>query len=47
MIYGFFLVRPQEVLVISVGGIELYNINMERRQIKSLKSVSMYIDWFS
>lgn len=47
MIYGFVWIGSQEVAVISSGGIELYNVNMDRRQIKSLKSVNMSIDWFS
>lgn len=47
MIYGFVWIGAQEVAVISSGGIELYNVNMERRQIKSVKSVNMSIDWFS
>lgn len=47
MIYGFVWISAQEVAVISSGGIELYSVHMERRQIKSLKSVNMSIDWFS
>lgn len=46
-IFGFVWIGAREVAVISSGGIELLAVQMERKQIKTVKSLSVSVEWFS
>lgn len=46
-IFGFVWIGAREVAVISSGGIELLTVHTERKQIKTVKSLSVSVEWFS
>ena len=46
-IHGFVWIHLREVALISNGGVDLYLLNMDKNQIKSVKSISLTINWFS
>lgn len=46
-IHGFVWVSKRECAVISNSSVELFTINPEKKQIKSLKSLSIGIKWFA
>lgn len=46
-IFGFVWIGAREVAVIASGGLELLAVNMERKQIKTVKTLSMSVEWFS
>lgn len=46
-IFGFVWVHNREVALISGGGVDLFAVNIEKRQIKSTKSLSLTLNWFS
>lgn len=47
IIYGFVWIHNREVAIISNTGIEIYNVNVEKKQLKSIKSMNLSINWFS
>lgn len=47
IIYGFVWIQSREVVFISNTGIDIYNINLEKKQLKSIKSMNLSINWFS
>lgn len=47
LIYGFVWVHTREVALISDGGIEMYSINPEKHELKSVKSINLSNIWFS
>lgn len=46
-IYGFVWLHNKEVVFISNGGVEIFSINVEKKQLKSVKSMNLSINWFS
>lgn len=48
-IYGFVWLnnRDREVVFISNGGVEIYSVNVDKKQLKLSKSISQSINWFS
>lgn len=46
-IHGFFWVSKRECAIISNSSVELFSINPEKRQIKTVKSLSIGIKWFA
>lgn len=46
-IFGFVWVSSKEVTLISASGIEIFLVIPEKRQLKSIKSVSLTLNWFS
>lgn len=47
IIYGFVWVHNKEVVFISNTGIDIYTVNVDKKQLKSIKSVNLSTDWFS
>lgn len=47
IIYGFVWIHNREVVFISNTGVEIYTINVEKKQLKSIKSMNLSINWFS
>lgn len=45
-VHGFVWVHEKEVAVISNGSVEMVVLNMEKKQAKCLKSISLTINWF-
>lgn len=46
-IYGFVWLHNKEVVFISNGGVEIFSINLEKKNLKSAKSMNQSINWFS
>lgn len=46
-VYGFVWVHNREVVFISNTGVEIFTVNVEKKQLKSIKSMNLSIDWFS
>lgn len=46
-IFGFVWIHQREVALFSSGGVELFTLNIEKRQIKLSKSLNLTINWFS
>lgn len=46
-IYGFVWVHSREVALISNTGVEVFSIVPEKRQVRSVKSLSIGIKWFA
>lgn len=46
-IFGFVWIHQLEVALFSSGGVELFTLNINKRQIKSSKSLNLTINWFS
>lgn len=46
-IFGFMWIGAREVAIISSGGIELLAVNMEKKQVKAVKSLAISVEWFS
>lgn len=46
-IYGFVWLHNKEVVFISNGGVEIFSINLEKKNMKSVKSMNQSINWFS
>lgn len=48
-IFGFVWLysREREVVFISNGGVELYSVNADKKQLKLVKSLNQSINWFS
>lgn len=46
-IHGFVWVSKRECAIISNSSVELFSINPEKKQIKSLKSLNIGINWFA
>lgn len=47
IIYGFVWIHNREVVFISNTGVEIYTVNVEKKQLKSIKSMNLTINWFS
>lgn len=47
IIFGFVWVHNKEVVFISNTGIEIYTVNVDKKQLKSIKSMNLTTDWFS
>lgn len=47
IIYGFVWVHNREVVFISNSGIEICNVNLEKKQLRSVKAMNLSINWFS
>lgn len=47
IVYGFVWVQNKEVVFISNTGVEIYTVNAEKKQLKSIKSMNLSVDWFS
>lgn len=47
IVYGFVWVHNKEVVFISNTGVEIYTINVEKKQLKLIKSMNLTVDWFS
>lgn len=47
IIIGFVWIHLREVALISNSGVELVTLNMEKKQIKTVKSMNLTISWFS
>lgn len=46
-IIGFVWIHLRELALISNAGVELITLNIEKKQIKSIKSMNLTISWFS
>lgn len=46
-VYGFVWIHSREVVFISNTGVEVYTVNVEKKQLKSIKSMNLTVDWFS
>ncbi|KXJ71556.1 hypothetical protein RP20_CCG020277 [Aedes albopictus] len=46
-IYGFVWVHDRQVALISNAGVEIFQLNMEKRTLKSVKSLNSSVSWFS
>lgn len=46
IIFGFVWIHTREVALISNDGVETFTINIEKRQVKPIKSLCMTINWF-
>lgn len=46
-IYGFVWLHSKEVVFISNGGVEIFFVNTDKKQLKSVKSMNQSINWFS
>lgn len=47
LIYGFVWLQSREVVFISNNGVEIHSINVEKKCLKLIKSMSLNINWFS
>lgn len=47
IVHGFVWIHNKEVALISNTGVEIFTVNMEKKQLKSIKSLSLTTDWFS
>ncbi|XP_065092902.1 regulator of MON1-CCZ1 complex [Ochlerotatus camptorhynchus] len=47
IIYGFVWVHDRQVALISNGGVEIFQLNFEKRTLKSVKSLNTTVNWFS
>lgn len=47
VVYGFVWVHNKEVVLISNTGVEIFSVNVDKKQLKSIKSMNLSIDWFS
>lgn len=47
IIYGFVWIHNKEVVFISNTGVDIYTINVEKKQLKSIKSMNLTTEWFS
>lgn len=46
-IFGFVWVTQREVAFISSGGVEIFLVSLEKKQLKSIKSIYLTINWFA
>ncbi|KAL1378589.1 hypothetical protein pipiens_015487 [Culex pipiens pipiens] len=46
-IYGFVWVQERQVALISNSGVEIFAVNLEKRTLKSVKSLNITVNWFS
>lgn len=46
-IFGFIWIHTKEVALISNAGVELFQVMFEKKQLKSLKTCNLTINWFS
>lgn len=46
-IYGFVWVHDRQVALISNAGVEIFQLNLEKRTLKSVKSLNSSVSWFS
>uniref|UniRef100_A0A336N2B0 CSON008772 protein n=1 Tax=Culicoides sonorensis TaxID=179676 RepID=A0A336N2B0_CULSO len=47
IIFGFIWIHEKEVALISNSGVELFQVMFEKKQLKSLKTCNLTINWFS
>lgn len=47
VVHGFVWIHNKEVALISNTGVEIFSVNMDKKQLKSIKSLSLTTDWFS
>lgn len=47
IVYGFVWMHNKEVVFMSNTGVEIYTVNVEKKQLKSIKSMTLSMDWFS
>lgn len=47
IVYGFVWIHNREVVLISKTGVEIFTANVEKKQLKSIKSMNLTVDWFS
>lgn len=47
LIYGFVWLQNREVVFISNNGVEIHSISVEKKCLKSMKSMNLNINWFS
>lgn len=47
IVHGFVWIHNKEVALISNTGVEIFTVNMDKKQLKSIKSLSLTTDWFS
>lgn len=43
---GFFWTSSTEIIIVTDNGVEFYQINMEKKTLKLLKSFSLSVEWF-
>lgn len=46
-IFGFVWIHAREVALISNGGVELFTVLLEKKQLKSIKSINLTLNWFA
>ncbi|KAI7690190.1 hypothetical protein SSS_10832 [Sarcoptes scabiei] len=46
IIMGFFWTSSTEIIIVTDNGVEFYQINMEKKTLKLLKSFSLSVEWF-
>ncbi|XP_055604775.1 regulator of MON1-CCZ1 complex isoform X2 [Uranotaenia lowii] len=46
-IYGFVWVQERQVALISNAGVEIHLLNLDKKSLKSVKSLNMTVNWFS
>lgn len=47
VIYGFVWLHDKEVALISNNGVEIFIVNFQKRQLKSIKSLTLTTNWFA
>lgn len=47
IVYGFVWLHLREVVLISNQSVEIFQISLEKKQLKSIKSCNLTINWFS
>lgn len=47
IVYGFVWIHNKEVVFISNTGVEIFTVNTDKKQLKSIKSMNLTIEWFS
>lgn len=45
-ILGFFWTNPHEIVIITESGLEFYQVMVEKKSLKFLKSFSLTVEWF-
>lgn len=46
-VFGFVWIHDKEVVFMSNTGVEICTVNVEKKQLKSIKSMNLTMDWFS
>lgn len=46
-VFGFVWIHDKEVVFMSNTGVEICTVNVDKKQLKSIKSMNLTMDWFS